>query len=154
MGIIRGFFRGVGKVSGKVIDVRADKWLGYEYLKATSMRTFDIVRENFLPEQATSSETFEEALHRLQLTESLLKQRIKEFQRLLWFHLALTAGVIGYALYMASQHALIATLVAFCLSIWCAGQAFRYHFWLFQMQHRKLGCTLSEWFNSEIKSRT
>ena len=24
--------------------------------------------------------------------------------------------------------------------------AFRYHFWYFQIQQRKLGCTLSDWF--------
>jgi len=33
-----------------------------------------------------------------------------------------------------------------------ASQAFRYHFWYFQIQQRKLGCTLEDWKQSWVKS--
>jgi len=37
------------------------------------------------------------------------------------------------------------------LTLYVLTQAFRYHFWLFQLRNRKLGCTLSEWWNARVK---
>lgn len=150
MGIISGFFRGSGKVMGRIVDVRVDKWIGYDYLKGTFNKTLQITKDTFQAETPSRQETFEEAIERLGLKPEDLINRKKEFTRLLVFHLFLTSLVIGYAIYMAFQGAIIATIISFCLSVWSTSQCFRYHFWLFQIRNRKLGCTLMEWFNSEI----
>ncbi|MAZ44742.1 MAG: hypothetical protein CMF48_06175 [Legionellales bacterium] len=150
MGFIRGTVRGTGRVLGRIFDYRVDKWIGYEYLKGTFQKTYDIGKDVFTPEQATHQETFKEAINRLQLTEADIQKRVKEFWMLLIFYLLLAFAILAYAMYMAFQGAVLATIMSFSLSFYCASQCFRYHFWLFQIKHRKLGCTLKEWFNSSI----
>ena len=150
MGIIRGAAKGTGRVLGRVFDYRVDKWIGYEYLKESFHKTGQIGKDLFKPEQATRQETYEEALARMGLTAEDIRKREKEFWGMLIFYSVLMFAIMGYALYLAFQGALLATLMSFSLSFYCASQCFRYHFWLFQIKHRRLGCTLKEWFNSSM----
>lgn len=151
MGFIKGSIRGTGKVLGRIFDYRVDKWIGFDYLKGTFQKTYTIGKEVFTPEQAARQETFTEAVQRLQLSDKDIKKRSREFTGLMVFYLVLTFAILGYALHMAFQGAVLATLMSFSLSLYAASQCFRYHFWLFQIKHRKLGCSIQEWFNSSIE---
>jgi len=143
MGVIK-------KVAGRIVDVRVDKWMSWDYLSETADRFKVLLVDITVPKKATYSETFEEAMQRLELTEEDLIQRKKEFTRLIYFFLALAGLIVLYALYLAFMRSLAPSLIAFCLSLYCLTQAFRFHFWRFQLTHRKLGCTLKEWMNSKV----
>lgn len=132
----------------KLIDVRVDRWLSLDYLKETSRHFQAIFRGTFVPQKPRYSETFEEAVQRLELSENDLIQRQFEFTRLFYFFIVLSLIVIGYGLYLAYFGHFIGAIVSFCLALYSFTQAFRFHFWLFQLKHRKLGCTLKEWFFS------
>jgi len=41
-------------------------------------------------------------------------------------------------------------LTSLAITSLCLNNYFRYSFWLFQMKHRKLGCSFKEWFNNKI----
>lgn len=138
------------KVAGKVVDTRVDRWMSWGYIKETTDRFKILFLDIVIPKKASTSETFEEAMQRLELTEADLVQRKKEFIRLFYFFILLAIGILAYALYMAFLGNLVTALIAFCLSVYALSQAFRFHFWLFQLKHRKLGCTIKEWMNSSI----
>jgi len=139
------------KVAGRLVDVRVDKWMSLSYLSETTNRFKGLLTDIVIPKKATYSETFEEAMLRLELTEADIEQRKKEFMRLWYFFVVLALAVLGYALYLAFAGTMIAALIAFCLSFYAFTQAFRFHFWLFQLKNRKLGCTFKEWLNSKVQ---
>lgn len=145
-----GIFRSSKKLAGRIIDTRVDRWISWEYLSETTDRFKILITDIFIPKKASFSETFDEALQRLELSEEDLIQRKKEFSRLFYFFLGLTLLIIVYALYMAVKGNMVPSLIAFCLALYALAQAFRFHFWLFQVKNRKLGCTLKEWFNSRV----
>ena len=89
-------------------------------------------------------------MQRLELTEADIVDRQREFTRLCYFFIALALLIVIYALYMAFQRNMTTSLISFCLAMYALTQAFRFHFWLFQLRNRKLGCTVKEWMNSEI----
>lgn len=144
-----GIFKSTKKAAGKIIDVRVDKWISWDYLSETAGQFKVLLLDIVVPKKASYSETFEEAMQRLQLNEEDLVARKKEFTRLFYFFLGLAFLVVLYALYMAIKGSLAPSLIAFCLALYALTQAFRFHFWLFQIKHRKLGCSWREWFNSQ-----
>ncbi len=147
-----GMFKSSKKVASRVVDVRVDKWVSLEYLSETADNFKVILLDSIIPKKATYTETFEEAMKRLELTEADLVMRQKEFTQLFYFFLTLSVLIIGYALYLSFTSSMITTLIAFCLSIYTLAQSFRFHFWLFQLKNRKLGCTIKEWMNAAVSS--
>lgn len=145
-----GLWKSTKNVASKIFDVRVDKWMSIPYLKEVSGRTGQLVKNLVIPKKATRKETFEQALERLNITEADLVERQKEFTRLVRLFLTLAFLIISYGLYMLVKGYPIVSLIAFCISLYTLSQAFHFHFWLFQMKNRKLGCTLTEWFHSKI----
>lgn len=138
------------KVGSRLIDVRVDKWMSWDYLGETSERFRVLLLDIVIPKKATRAETFEEAMVRLELTEEDLKERKLEFSRLFYFFIILSALIVSYGLYLAFTGSMISSLICFGLAIYALAQAFRFHFWLFQLKQRKLGCTIKEWINSKV----
>ncbi len=138
------------KVSSRLVDVRVDRWMSWDYLGETAERFKILFLDIVIPKKANTVETFEEAMQRLDLTENDLIERQKEFTRLCYFFIFIAMTIIVYALYMAFHGSMTTSLISFCLALYALTQAFRFHFWLFQLRNRKLGCTIKEWMNSEI----
>lgn len=145
-----GLWKSTKNVASKIFDVRIDRWMSLSYLKTVSSQTGSILTKLVVPKKATRVETFEQALERLNLTEADLEQRKKEFTQFVWLFLGIAFIIIAYAIYMIFKGYPIVGLISFCISLYALSQAFHFHFWLFQMKHRKLGCTLQEWFHSKI----
>lgn len=145
-----GLWKSTKNIASKVFDVRVDKWMSLNYLKDVSGQTRSILKDLVIPKKATRSETFEQALERLHLTQDDIAQRKIEFTRLVYLFLGISLIIIGYAIYMIIKGYPLVGLISFCLSAYTLSQAFHFHFWLFQMKNRKLGCTIKEWFNSKI----
>ena len=98
-----------------------------------------------------TQETFEEAMERLQLSEEALAARKKVFkmQMLLYGIGAIAVG--AYTLYLLIHNHWYSVSLSFLLTIFLIVSSLRSHFWVFQIQQRKLGCTLQEWLNASIK---
>lgn len=147
-----GMFKSSKKTASRLVDVRVDKWVSLDYLSETADNFKVILLDSVIPKKATYSETFEEAMNRLELTEADLVQRQKEFSQLFYFFISLSIVIMSYGLFLAFTSTMVAALIAFCLSIYTLAQAFRFHFWLFQLKHRKLGCSIKEWLNGSLAS--
>lgn len=147
-----GIWKTTKKVSTRLVDVRVDKWMSWDYIQETSSRYKYLLKDIVIPKKATRKETFEQACERLNLTEDDLTLRKTEFTRLFYFFLLAAIGIIIYSLWMAIKVQIGSSLIGFCLALYALSQAFRYHFWLFQVKNRKLGCTVKEWLNGKISA--
>lgn len=145
------FFGGIKKTIKPFVDV--PKWVGYRQLVKSNRELFSFAKKFFVPEQASTEESFEAALLRLKVTEADLVQRLKEFKRLMWIWLILLLVCIAYSIHLLSQHALRGFFPCIGLSLVILTQVFRYHFWIFQIKHRRLGSTFRDWFNAYFLNR-
>lgn len=102
------------------------------------------------PRQSSIHESFEEALLRLNLTEADVQLRTKEFSRLAIIFMLMAAASFIYSIYNAAVGSISGFLLGFVVTLIVLCRAIYFHFWLFQLKHRKLGCSLKEWFNSSI----
>ncbi len=141
-----GFFRLIGKVAGRIVDVRVDRWVSLNYVKDSFKQMTGSFRYLFVPAEPLYQETFEEAIIRLALTEQDLKTRLKEFRSLTRFFLSIAGALLCYTLYLVIRLSFFGVLISVCLSLFCVAQAFRFHFWSFQIQQKRLGCSMEEWF--------
>ncbi|MFU8797226.1 MAG: type IVB secretion system protein IcmV [Gammaproteobacteria bacterium] len=123
------------------------EWMGWNQVSEGGKAIKAMAISLFTAKQPTfKKESFEDALARLQMTEADVLIQIKNFQRLLALFFLGAVSLLGYALYLlfiARSYA--AALASFGLTAFLLGQVFRYHFWLFQMKQRKLGCSFKEW---------
>ena len=84
------------------------------------------------------------------LTEDDLKIRMLNFRRM---YLAMIGGAFAfyaYAMYQMLYGGVLSVILSLVLSFVSLALAFRYHFWHFQIKHRKLGCSFQEWFRTSF----
>ncbi len=144
-----GILRWSGKAFTSVVNVRVDRWIGAGYIKHTVGQTITSAKSIFTPERADREETFEESIKRLNISDADLKARENEFVRLFIFHLLLSLLLFCYCVFLFSQSNWGGGCMSLCLVSYPLAIAFRFHFWLFQIRNRKLGCTIQEWWNNK-----
>ncbi|MFZ0219720.1 MAG: type IVB secretion system protein IcmV [Candidatus Aquirickettsiella sp.] len=142
------FFSGIRKIIKPVVDV--PKWVDYQNLAKSNRSVFAFIKKFFVPDQATTQESFEEALLRLKLTPADIIQRKKEFTRLMWIWVFLFLVSIFYSIYLLYNQALRGFYPCLGISVVILTQIFRYHFWLFQIKQRRLGCSFRDWLNGQF----
>lgn len=142
-----GFFRGVGRVVKPLVNI--PKWMSAKQITKDASYISQMAKQVFTPQKAEVEETFEEALQRLNLTEIDIRDRRKEFTRLSCFFLAVFVLLIGYVIYLVldstgevSWRAILLSIVVCLIAL---VQFFRFHFWLYQIKKRKLGCGFKEY---------
>lgn len=128
-------------------------WVGYSLLKSQIQSTFDFMSNAFTPAEAARKETFEQAMERLNLTEDYLKKTRTRYLIVAVVFLVLALGTVVAGIDLLIHHG---TFAGFVLAIPTATlffvNAFRYHFWAFQIKKRKLGCTFQEWAENIFSS--
>ena len=148
-----GLWNGAKSVVTRGLSIRVDKWMSLDYIQETFSRTRLILAGMMTPKKAERDETFEQAMDRLGLTEEDIEQRTREFTKLTLSFSIIGLLVLSYGAFMLFKGHPWITLITVFLSVYAFSQAFHFHFWLFQVKNRKLGCSVSEWFNSEIRAR-
>ncbi|MDB6096365.1 MAG: icmV [Francisellaceae bacterium] len=142
-----GFWRGAAKVAGTFVNLRVDKWIGLEQLLYTFKKTYQAGRKLLQIEQVEKEETYDEAYQRLNLSDLEINHRKKQFFNLMIFYICLFFMIFSYGVFMAVKGSFLSFLLSFSLSIFALVRAFFYHFWLFQINQKKLGCSLQEWMD-------
>lgn len=141
--------RDLFKVSRKTfIDPRG--WLGYDELKAYNRIIVTDLKQAMTPDKPDRVETFKEAIDRLGLTEADLEETSKRYLTYTVIFVILAAIAFATGFYLLLVHGTISGwILAFVCTVLLLVQAFRFHFWHFQMKYRKLGCTFSEWWRGK-----
>lgn len=147
-----GFFRTTGRAIKWAVKPAVDvpSWFGARQIRGLSTRFINESKGLFqIQPKPAHPETFDEAVARLQLTEEDLANRSKNYLQLAIFCGFLGLLVLGYSVYLFWLLDVAPAILSFLLALLVFVYAFRFHFWFFQIKHRKLGCTLREWWQSK-----
>lgn len=139
---------GIKKVVKPFVDVPS--WIGYRQLADATKAIRGLFVTVFIPQKTEQTEDFAAAMARLKLTEADLQQRAKEFKRLVILFAVISCGVFAYAIYLFLTSSWKGGLVGLAMTSIVLAYTFRYHFWLFQVRQRRLGCTLRDWWSSSF----
>ena len=138
----------VFKVSRKTF-INPSAWLGIPEIKDHTRTIWQLVRGLFVAPQAVYNETFEEALVRMKLTEEDIKNQAESFfiYSVVFATLCVVSFVFAFYLLFVDR-SFSGCLLGMAVTALFGAQAVRYNFWVFQIQQRRLGCTLEEWKRS------
>ena len=136
------------KTAGKIVKplVNVPAWLGLRYLTINFIALVHLLKDFFIPTKSTqTAESFEDTLIRLNLTEETVATRIQQYKITLGILLIIGLLILIYAIHLLMDGHLRGFFVSLAILGIDLAQAFHYHFWIFQMRNRKLGCTFKEW---------
>lgn len=143
---------GVLKVAGgvikSVVDVKG--WLGYDQIKYQSKDVTGMIRHGFRIQKATYQETFEQAMTRLNLSAEDLQGLVHRFTLQMYLYIVCTVFALLYLIYLFWNIHLIAGVITLFIVALFIIKACAVNFYLFQIKHRKLGCTLKEWLDGKV----
>jgi intracellular multiplication protein IcmV len=148
MSVFKKIGHGISWAYKPAVNVKA--WMGWDIIKSSSIYVYNLGKSLVVPQKAESSESFEEALARLNLTEADLKTRQQEFMQLFVIYAAIGVAIILYCLYLFYTLSFMGGLLSLVVASLSFALAFRYHFWVFQIKQRKLGCSVQEWWHSKF----
>jgi intracellular multiplication protein IcmV len=126
------------------INVRA--WVGYDEIKSNTQNVISAVKTVYSTKTPVArTETFEEAIARMGLTEETLDKRKKYFLHFSMFYSLVALALITYAVIMFfTSHSIVGLLSLLLVGIMLL-YAYHEHFWYMQMHKRRLGCTFKDW---------
>ncbi len=137
-----------GIIRGSVATVKS--WVSWDSISRDSAYVAGNFRSLLQVEKPTHTESYEEALKRLKLTEADMEIKKKDFMRLALIMGSFGAVVLLYTVYLLWNFSFGSGMLALVVSLLCFATACRYHFWYFQIKNRKLGCTIHEWLNAKV----
>lgn len=127
-------------------------WLDYDMVKENTTTVVNIFKDTFKRESPpVITETFEQALQRLNISNEEVENIKNNYLSFAVFFLLIGFVLIGFAIYFFLQGSILDFALAIAISAVLFAQAFRFHFWYFQIKHRKLGCTFEEWRTGRLK---
>jgi intracellular multiplication protein IcmV len=125
-------------------------WVGVTNIKATTGVIWGVTKNLFNAPKPAHVETFENAIQRLHLKEEDLEKSQKHFLTYAVVFVILAGFTFATSFYMAmAYHTFFGWLFSILATLLFLSQALRFHFWYFQIKHRKLGCTFAEWWHGK-----
>lgn len=129
--------------------INVNEWIGLRNIMTMSRGVISAVRLIFVPQAAERTETYEEAIQRLNLSPEDIEMRKKTFIRIALMMALFGFICLGYMLYLLWSGYLAAGCMALVVALIVFAYAYRFHFWYFQLKVKKLGCTFQEWLNAK-----
>jgi intracellular multiplication protein IcmV len=126
-------------------------WLGWNELSGYNRVIGSTLKTTFTSSETQRTETFEQALQRLQVTDAELQETTKRYRLYALFFLILALGsLLAGFYYLFVYKTLAGWVLATAVALLFGSHAFRFDFWYFQIKQRKLGCTVSEWWRNKV----
>lgn len=138
----------LGSLLSNIFNFRL--WIDYDRIRAFYQYLLTMAKGLFVPQQTKPTESFDEALKRLAISEETLTERKKGLYRLSILMTTLSGLVFAYGIYLIFTGSIKAVVLSLVVSMLALVMAWRYHFWYFQIKERKLGCTLKEWYRQGL----
>lgn len=140
------------KVSRKTF-FNPSAWINLDGIKDSTMTIWDIVHGITTPEAPVREESFEAALKRNKISDAAAQQTGR-----VYLSYAIILAICGiacllFSFYLLIFHTVSGWIIGMAASALFLGQAFRFHFWYFQIKHRTLGCTFAEWRSGKVNKR-
>ncbi len=147
MRIIRGSFRFIGRHF-----LNVPRWVSYDFLKNSGTDVYKAGRAVFKAPTIEKPESFVEAVDRLHLSDKDLKVRFDSCRNTFVVFFVFAVLLALYTLYLLFHGVFMGALLALAVTVLIGMHAFKYHFWMFQIKHKKLGCSFNEWKSNKIKN--
>ena len=130
------------------------EWTDFDRVKAFFYALLHSLKILLIPQaKKKSKHKFEEAVEQLSLTNDELLVKSRALFRWSIVMLCIAAMIFLYAVYQLALNSYLSFGVSFSLTGVALAFAFRYHFWFYQIQQRRLGCSLKEWFMYLVKGK-
>lgn len=137
--------RDIFKFSRKTF-INPSGWLDYDAVENQTRSLWTIIKSLMTPAAAQYSETYEEALARLGVTDEEAQHRGHRFKAYAILFVLLGFIVFFYTIYLLAVYKTFSGLIlGLCAAAAFFCQAFRFDFWSFQIRSRRLGATFDEW---------
>lgn len=81
------------------------------------------------------------------INDTQIRDSLTTFTWLYRFFAIVAALVFLYTIIMIIRGFFLGSFISGALTCLMLAQSFKYHFWVFQIRSKKLGCTFGEWFN-------
>lgn len=143
--------QGIKKTVKPFVDIPA--WMGFGFIKDSARNIKNMIIASFVPQQTETKESFDEAIARQRLTDADVARRKREFGILAFLMFLVVIAAFCYFIFLIINGHWKGALVCFGVVLLAASLAFRYHFWRFQLEKRRLGCSFREWFNEGLLGR-
>jgi intracellular multiplication protein IcmV len=137
-GVFRLFFK-------TFFDIPA--WLGLKQLKDTNKTLGTYLKDTYKVKQANRTETFEQALKRLNVTEADLAIVVKNNTRNFYIMVAFAVALLVYGIYLLILGSVGAALLDLVVIGLVLVRVFQFSFWNFQIRQKRLGCSFKEWLS-------
>jgi intracellular multiplication protein IcmV len=131
--------------------INVKSWLAFDDVKGYGKIVSSLAKDVFKRKQPEHNETFAEAIKRLNLTETDLVAKAKQFLLLAAIYVGAAILAFGYLIYLFYTGHLLPTILVIVLIMIFLSCALREHFWYMQIKQRKLGCNFKDWTQFILK---
>ncbi|KTC76053.1 intracellular multiplication protein IcmV [Legionella birminghamensis] len=138
----------IGTIIRSIFNIRY--WIDYDRLKSFTIYLGNGFKKMFVPQQSTTGESFKQAVRELHIDDAELLARQKGLYRLSIIMVIAAVFMFGYAGYHVFYGSLKAVLISLVVMLIALALAFRYHFWYYQIKHRRLGVSFKEWYRKGL----
>lgn len=142
--------RDIFKISRKTF-LNPSAWIDMDSLRLYNNTLKRFLTPLFIPAKPQIEETFEQAMERQGVTEEDIQSAQKNYYNYAILFVIISCLAVLFGFYLLFMHGTFAGwLLSFAAAALFLAQAFKFHFWYFQIKHRKLGCTFQEWKKGKI----
>lgn len=146
-------FKRTRKVVKYFIDVPT--WINWQEIKSNTSYLKGLVKNTFsFGKKNVRKENFTDAMARYSLDEITLKERYQQLKILFTITMFLSAILFPYTVYVFLFGRWLNGAVCAALTMLGFTLAFRYHFWMYQITERRLGCTFKDWLAYIFKNES
>lgn len=145
-----GFRSRTKKMVKPFINVRY--WASWDEHKSHWENLKELAVATFFPTIETErEESFDEAVTRLDVSETTIRARMRQCLGFALFFFIAGLCSATYTAYLLYSKEFAVSFLSIGVTSLLFSYAFRYHFWYFQIKNRRLGCTFKDWWQSKIK---
>ncbi|MBS0352107.1 MAG: type IVB secretion system protein IcmV [Proteobacteria bacterium] len=146
---------GAIKVTKKVLAMgwNFSRWVGIGELKKNTQMIKNMAARNLSAKAKNAdfkAENFEQLMKHYQMTEADLKKRVHSCNQIMIFCSLFSVLTIAYTIFIFQHHLYLGGLVGILMTLLLWAYVFREHYTKFQIQQRRLKCTIQEWFAHTI----
>jgi len=129
-------------------------WFGLAYLRSNTIGMIKMIKPIYSSKEVNKQEkmTFEQAMQQYGVTEVELASGIRNLNWQVYLFGFLAVIFFGYMFYLFAEGHFLAGVLSITLSLFLIVKACFCRFWIFQIQKRKLGCTMQEWLQDKPKN--
>ena len=133
----------------RLFNIRA--WIDFDRLIEFLKSLQHLLYIWFIPrKRITPCPDFEKILAAQNLTEADLANKKRALSRLSMFMLYMAILCFLYAMYQWARGHILSCILSIVIMLIALALSFRYHFWKFQIEQRRLGCSGLDWIRQGL----